>query len=139
MSDFGAIIDRLEIHWREADGTLPAGSNGFERDVRLAADLTAGELPHVFAHDPNETSTRLPLRQSERSVTIQFDYWTRDASQEDVARVLDLFRDAVEDDPTLAGIVEDAYVSTRAVVDAQFSGKSERVGVLLVTTQAVAA
>ena len=135
MSEFGSIIDRLEIHWRTADRTIPAAENGFERDVRLAADLTTGELPHVFAHDPNESSTRLPFQQSERTLTIQFDYWTRNASQEDLALVLDAFRDAVEADPTLAGTVEDAYLSTRAVVDAQFAGKPERVGVVIVTTQ----
>tara|TARA_B100001146_G_scaffold102210_1_gene90526 strand:+ start:6417 stop:6836 length:420 start_codon:yes stop_codon:yes gene_type:complete len=138
VSEFGAIIERLEIHWRTADAAIPAGTNGFERDVRLAADLTAGELPHVFAHDPNESSSRLPLRQSDRAVSIQFDYWTRGASQEAVALVLDAFRDQVEADPTLDGIVEDAYVSTRAVVDAQFAGKAERVGVVLVNTQKVA-
>ena len=138
MSEFGAILDRLELHWRAADASLPTGENGFERDVRLAADLTAGEMPHVFAHDPNETTSRLPLRQVERTVTVQLDYWVRCASQEDTAAVLDAFRDAVDDDPTLDGAVDDAYISTRAVVDAQFAGKPERVGVVLVTTTKVA-
>ena len=134
MSEFGAIIDRLEVHWRTGDPTIPLGAPGFERDVRLGADLTAGELPHVFAHDPSESSSALPHRQTSRTVSIQFDYWTRDKSQEDVSLVLDLFRDAVEADPTLSGIVESAFCSTRSVVDQQFAGLPERAGVAIVTT-----
>lgn len=135
MSDFGAIIDRLEIHWRTADSTIPVSIMGFERDVRLSADLTPGELPHVFAHDPSEASTRLAHRQASRTVSVQFDYWTRDRTQEEVSATLDAFRDAVEADPTLDGVVEDAFLSTRGVVDLQFAGKPERAGIVIVTTQ----
>ena len=135
MSDFGAIIDRLEVHWRTADATIPPGATGFERDVRLSADLTAGELPHVFAHDPSESASALPHRQTTRAISVQFDYWTRNATQEAVSLVLDAFRDAVEADPTLSGIVENAFCSTRGVIDNQFAGRPERAGIAIVTTQ----
>jgi len=135
VSEFGAIITRLETHWRTADATIPTSTTGFERDVRLSSDLTSGELPHVFAHDPSESATRLPYRQATRTVSVQFDYWSRHKTQEEISVVLDAFRDAVEADPTLAGIVEDAFVSSRAVVDHQFAGKPERAGVVIVTTQ----
>lgn len=135
MSEFGAIIDRLEVHWRTADATIPPGATGFERDVRLAADLTGGELPHVFAHDPSESSSALPHRQTSRTVSIQFDYWTRDQTQEAVSLVLDAFRDAVEADPTLSGLVDTAFLSTRGVIDQQFAGLPERAGIAIVTTQ----
>lgn len=135
MSEFGSIIDRLEVHWRTADTTLPVAADGFERDVRLSSDLTAGELPHVFAHDPSEAAERLPFQQAARSVSVQFDYWTRDRTQEQLATVLDAFRDAVEADPTLAGAVEDAFITLRSVLDQQFAGTPERVGIVIVTTQ----
>lgn len=135
MSEFGDVIDRLEVHWRTAEPGIPADARGFERDVRLSADLTSGEFPHVFAHDPSERTNRLPHRQATRTVSVQFDYWTRDHTQEQVSLVLDAFRNAVEADPTLGGVVEDAYVSSRAVIDHQFAGKPERAGVVIVTTQ----
>ena len=139
MSEFGDIIDRLEVHWRTADTKIPLGTTGFERDVRLASDLTSGQFPHVFAHDPAEASTRLPLRESTQTVSIQFDYWTRQRTQEQVAVVLDAFGVAVQADPTLNGKVEDAWISSRAVIDHQFAGKPERAGVVIVTTQKVLA
>ncbi len=135
MSEFGDIIDRLEVHWRTADKTIPSGKTGFERDVRLSSDLTPGEFPHVFAHDPSESASRLPHRQATRTVSVQFDYWTRQKTQEALSLVLDAFRNAVEADPTLNGKVDDAFVSSRAVVDHQFAGKPERAGVVIVTTQ----
>lgn len=134
MSEFGTIIDALETHWRAAEPTLPAADAGFERVLGNGHDLDADKIPHVFAHDPTEQTVELDLGQQTRAVSVQCDFWA-DATQESISATLDTFRDRIEADPTLGGIVQWSLVTLRSVVDHESVGKSRRAGVVIVQTR----
>lgn len=137
MSTWGDILDVLETEFRLAV-TMPAGANGWERGVRSGQSLATGQLPHVFAHDPTETASELDHHQELVEMSWQLDLWTSDATQEAVALKLDAVQARIRANPTLGGIVDFAFVSTRSVVEAALAEKTERrAGVMIVTTRKV--
>lgn len=138
MSEWGAIIDALEVEFRAAVPGLPAGADGWERGIRPGQDLATGQLPHVFAHDPTDATDELEYHHENVQVSVQLDYWTRNETQEQVAAALDAFRDRIRANRTLTGLVDFAWCSARSVVEAGLTEKSERAGVVIVRTRKVA-
>lgn len=137
MSEWGAIIDAIEVEFRAAVPGLPVGADGWERGIRSGQDLATGQLPHVFAHDPTETAEELDHHQELIQVSWQLDYWTRGETQEQVAAALDAFRDRIHANRTLTGLVDFAWCAARSVVEAALTEKSERAGVVIVRTRKV--
>lgn len=139
MSEWGAIIDALEVLARAAIPALPAGALGFEKGVRPGTDLRPAELPHCFAHDPTETASELDWMQQEVQFSVQLSFWASGAStvQETMNGYLDAVRDAVRGDPTLGGLVDFAWCATRGTIDQPIPGRTEKAGVVIVRTRKV--
>lgn len=133
MSDWGSIVEAIESAARSAVPSIPAGTAGFERGVRVGQDLRDSELPHVFAHNPTEESTELDYGQKAVRFSIQLDMWTRGETQEQAASKLDAIRDAIQANRSLGGAVDKAWVSSRAL--REFPSKPERAGVLIVSCE----
>lgn len=116
MSEWGTVIAKLELIARAQFPRLRTGVAGFERDVRAIELLTAAEIPHVFAHNPDERVEKIEHGQESIEFSVELLY-VPDAgtAQEDVAVLLDNFRAALQADPTLGATVERAWVRSRAV------------------------
>ena len=128
-SRWGEIVAALEVEARAVWPDLREGELGFERALRVAAELTDAELPKVFAHSLQDLITLDEVAQQRVDFSCQLDLWVI-ASQEDLAVRLDLFRARLAANPTLGGLVERAFVSGRAI--REFSGLEKRGGAIRV-------
>ena len=128
-SEWGDIVAALEGEARAVWPDLRAGVLGFERALRVAAELSDAELPKVFAHSISENTSIDELGQEEATFSCQLDLWLI-ASQEDVAVRLDLFVARLRANPRLGGLVERAFVSARSI--REFSGLEKRGGAVRV-------
>lgn len=135
MSEWGTVISALETIARATFPKLRAGTAGFERGVRPVEILTAAELPHVFAHNPQERVTKLDHGQEAVEFSVVLLYAPEHGtSQEDVAVLLDLFRTSLQANPTLTSAVEKAYVRERGVRENP-ENSAMRAGVLEVVAE----
>ena len=133
MSDWGSILTQVEAEIRQALADLPAGTLGFERGLRIGQDLTTEELPHVFAHNPEERITELDYGQRRVEFSIQLDVWVRGETQEQLAVRLDDIRNEIDGNRTLSGTVDKAFISSRGI--REFPGRLEKAGVLILQTE----
>ena len=136
MSEWGTFISSLETIARAQFPRLRTGVAGFERDIRPIDLLTAAELPHVFAHNPQERVTPLAHGQEAISFSIVLTYAPEPSTtQEAIAVLLDNFRAALQADSTLGGAVERAWIRERLVQEAADSAL--KAGVLEVVAERV--
>ena len=113
MSAAGTLMDELATAAAAAVSTLTAGN--CERGIRLAADLEAEDMPHLFLHNPEETVELLDHLQERVTTTVSLTLVTRDETQEATLAHLDLIRAQIRTDVTLSDSVTYAYVSSFGV------------------------
>ena len=118
MSEWGSVIAAVETIARATFPNLRAGDAGFERGVRPIETLQATELPHVFAHNPDERVEVIDLAQESVEFSIELLFVpTAGTTQDALTALLDAFRNAVQADPTLGGVCERAWLRSRAVLE----------------------
>ena len=113
LSAAGDIMDALAADAAAAVSSLTAAN--CERGLRLAADLEAEDMPHLFLHNPDESVDLLDHLQERVTTTVSLTLVTRDETQEATLAHLDLIRAQIRADVTLGGAVTYAYVSSLGV------------------------
>lgn len=124
MSEWGAIVDRIEADVRAAQTDLGAGSLGWTRGAIVGQDLGQSRLPHIASHSFVEIGDELDYAQVQTGLRLRLDLFTRNETQEEVSVRLDAIKAAIHADRQLGGLVERVWVAGRGLLE--FPGKTER-------------
>lgn len=107
-SDFGTIMDAL-VTLAEAESFTA------ERALKSADEINAEDFPYQCFFNPEETAPRGDFKLTEKTTTIGSILLTKGETQEATALKMDAFRDGVDTDPTLGGVVQMAHIATRSL------------------------
>lgn len=134
MSAWDAILTQLEVHWRTAVPTLPAGTLGVERGPDRGIELDSGSMPHVYFYDLERLEAPIladddgPVAFNQVAVaySLRMDLWTRGDTQDAIRTKVEALRAAIKADPTIDGNVEFGWLAVQSIREADFADKPER-------------
>ena len=110
MSEAGSILDKLIAHAVAADVTYST-----TRGVNLLANLNDEDFPHVFAYEPDVSTSELAFRQEAVTGDFTIAITTKGETQEALLVRVDAYIARIQADRTLTGDVDNALVTSYRV------------------------
>lgn len=134
MSRWNDLMGALETVVRAATTSptaLPAGADGWERQIRAGDRLNAGQFPHVCCDVVIEDASTLPHLQRRLTTRILLQLWTKGETLEQLETRVDAIESALLTSYTLSGAVRDISIVSKGISDATSVGESKRCATLI--------
>lgn len=134
MSQWNDLMGALETVVRAATTSptsLPAGAEGWERQIRAGDRLNAGQFPHVCCDVVSEDAVTLPNLQRRLTTRILLQLWTQGETLEQIETRVDAIEAALLTSYTLSGAVRDIAIVSKSISDATSVGDAKRCATLI--------